>query len=191
MKAAVVDGALYLDERNWPDDGADTIVKDSQPRDVAAALGVVANGAHEPAALATQKRTALRAETELLYEALAAHAPVSIPSQSFYFGPVYAAITKLRAANVSVRILVATRDATARELPALKRLRDRGVDMRVTQSDEKMVFSGHASWISSANATAGLEDTIDWGLRSRDARFTQTLRQCFEENWTRARPFGG
>ena len=36
MKAAVVDGVAFLDDRNWPDDGRDTIVRTADRDDVAA-----------------------------------------------------------------------------------------------------------------------------------------------------------
>src|SRR5476651_1066804 len=45
LKAAVVDGLAWLDDRNWASGGAERIVRDSDPDDVAAVASAVAGGA--------------------------------------------------------------------------------------------------------------------------------------------------
>ena len=170
MKEARVDGQVYLDDRNWPDDGRDTILR-------------VSPG--EP--FATQKDEALRREARTIYQAADRGESVDVESESFGFGRIYAAI-KYAVAKVPVRLLVAQRDVTARSLPALERMQAAGVVVRSGPDDEKFALSEREGWAGSANASAGVPNQSDWGLRIFDRPLVERLRARFERNWSEATP---
>ena len=113
-KAALVDGTLFLDDRNWPDDGADTIVRDDFPRDEQIVRDAVAGAVDAPTPFfAVAKREALASEARLLHEA---HAGDDVIVESESFGAnnrVYSAIDALRRAGAHVRLLVSARDLRA------------------------------------------------------------------------------
>ena len=189
MKSARIDGALYLDDRNWPDDGVDTIVRDTDSRDAQAVSDAMRAKPTDGAPLATQKDAALRREARSIYHAAEAHQPVAVESESFGFGRVYAALTVAARQHVPVRLLVAQRDVTARSEPALRRLAGEGVAVRLSQNDEKMAVCGDQAWLGSANATAGRKDQMDWGLRIFDPAIVSALKRRFEQNWNAATDF--
>lgn len=168
LKSARVDGAVFLDDRNWPDDGRDTIVR-------------VTGGA----SFATHKDEALRREARTIYRAADRGEPVDVETESFGFGRIYAAL-KYAAARAKVRLLVSQRDVTARSAPALERLRAAGVAIRAGPDDEKMAVSAGEVWIGSANATAGVPQQSDWGMRIFDAPVAGAMRARFARNWDAA-----
>lgn len=170
LKEARIDGAVYLDDRNWPGDDRDTILRVDPAEN-----------------FATQKDDALRREARTIYRAADARAPVDVETESFGFGRIYAAL-KYAAARAPVRLLVARRDVTPRSLPALRRLQAAGVTVRTGDDDEKLAVTPREAWVGSANASAGVPDQSDWGLRIFDGALVQALRARFERNWTSAQP---
>jgi phosphatidylserine/phosphatidylglycerophosphate/cardiolipin synthase-like enzyme len=193
-KAALVDGSLFLDDRNWPDDGADTIVRDDFPRDEQIVRDAVAGEEDAPTPFfAVAKREALASEARLLYEA---HAGDDVIVESESFGAsnrVYSAIDALGRQGAHVRLLVSARDmrGNANEQGALKKLAADGVGVRVVDADEKLaVVSGTRGWIGSANATVAFDhpDQLDWGARTDAPSILVHLRQTFEKRWQSAQP---
>ena len=173
LKSARVDGTIFLDDRNWPDDGRDTIVR-------------VAGGA----SYATHKDDALRREARTIYRAADRGDAVDVETESFGFGRIYAAL-KYAAQHSKVRLLVSQRDVTARSRPALERLRAAGVDVRAGPDDEKMAVSGSEVWLGSANASAGVPEQSDWGMRIFEPPVVGAMRARFERNWEGAAALTG
>lgn len=172
-KVARVDGALYLDDRNWPDDGSDTIVRDDPPR----------------GDVAFTKRVALRSEANLLREGQRGGDDVIVESESFGRGNrVYSALERAARGGAHVRVLVNARDLqnNARELAAIRNLEADGASVRVCDADEKLaVVNGTQGWIGSANATAAFSfpDQRDWGARTDTPQVLAHLRRVFEARW--------
>ena len=78
-----------------------------------------------------------------------------------------------------------------REARLLERLAAAGARVRVANrdGDEKLCVAGARGWVGSANATAALPGTVDWGLRTRDRAVVDGLRAAFAREWNSARPF--
>lgn len=187
MKAAVCEGVAYLDDRNWPGDGQDTIVRDDFEPDVAAIDGAIRHTAAPPTKwFWTQKAAALAGETRLLYGAQHA-ARVDVESESFGYDGAYGALKKLAAQGVHCRLLVAERDVTAKSKPALEKLKADGVDVRTGNFDEKMaIVDGSRAWTGSANATFGYPQQTDWGLRTDAPDVVHTLQAHFDDHWAQS-----
>ncbi|MEO6912545.1 MAG: phospholipase D-like domain-containing protein [Candidatus Baltobacteraceae bacterium] len=185
MKAAVVDGVAFLDDRNWPSDGEDFIVRDSFPGDAGAIVDALRGDRSGPNRFFwTHKSDALSGEACLLYGATHARG-VEIESESFgYSRRVYGAIKLLAEHHVSVRLLVSARDLNPKEQQALERLQQAGVDVRTCDLDEKMALVENRAWIGSSNATFGVDDQIDWGLRTDAPPVLATLHARFGYNWS-------
>ncbi len=192
LKAAVVDGVAYLDDANFRTDGAETVVRDPDPADVAA-IEAVMNGGDDrvfAGALRLRKRDALADEAATI-AAGAGHA-IAVESESFGSGSfVYGALKARALAHDPVRLLVAGRelrsDRSGRERAALRTLAAAGVDVRVTDSNEKLAVAGGGGWVGSANATFAGNDEDDWGLSTRDPATVEALRERFARNWEAAR----
>lgn len=184
LKAAVCDGVAYLDDRNWPDDGADTIVRDNFPSDIAAIDGALLR-ADTPATkwFWTAKAQALAGETRLLYSAYRAR-QVDVESESFGREGAYGALKALAADGVHCRLLVARRDVNPKSQQALQELERDGVQVRAGDFDEKMAMvDGARAWVGSANATWGYPKQLDWGMRTDSANVVRTLESHFNAHW--------
>lgn len=184
LKAAVCDGVAYLDDRNWPGDGEDSILRDDFRDDVAAIKGAVLHEHARPARwFWTNKAPALAGETRLLYDAQ--HATrVDVESESFGRGGAYGALKRLAAAGVRCRLLVSQRDVNPTSQAALEELQRDGVQVRVGDFDEKMAVVDDArAWTGSANATYGYSDQVDWGMRSDSPDVVHMLESHFESHW--------
>ncbi|HTX56349.1 MAG TPA: phospholipase D-like domain-containing protein [Candidatus Acidoferrales bacterium] len=191
-KAALVDGTLFLDDRNWPDDGADTIVRDDFASDAQIVRDAVAGREDAPTPFfAVAKRESLASEARLLHEA---HRGDDVILESESFGAdnrVYAALDAAGRAGAHVRLLVSARDlqGNANERGALEKLARDGVAVRVCDDDEKFaVVEGTRGWLGSSNATAAFDhpDQIDWGARTDAPPILDHLRQAFEQRWATA-----
>jgi len=175
-KELQVDGALYLDDRNWG--AGDVVVRDDDPADPS---------------IATRKRAALASEAAMLRgTADAADAPI-VESESFgCCNAVFSAVDALAKRGLAPRVLVCDRElrGNARERAMLDRLAAGGAQVRVTAATDKLALAGGNAWIGSANATAAiaLPDTIDWGTCTRDAAIVAAVRERLERNWDGARP---
>ena len=193
-KAALVDGELFLDDRNWPDDGADTIVRDDFPRDRQIVADAVAGREDAPTPFfAVAKREALAAEARLLREARGGD-DVIVESESFGANNrVFRALDSLGQAGARVRLLVSARDlqGNTNEAGALRKLSGDGVTVRVCDADEKLaVVRDSRGWIGSANATAAFDhpDQLDWSARTDAASILAHLRRTFDARWKSATP---
>ena len=192
LKGAVVDGELFLDDRNWPDDGADTIVRDSFPRD-AAMVRDAANGTGDAANgfFSARKRDALASEARLLREARAGD-EVIVESESFGGrNSAYSAIDDAAKRGAHVRLLVSSRDLqnNPNERAAIAHLQADGVAARACDGDEKFtVVAGERGWLGSSNASAAFNkpDQLDWGLRTDDAKILSHLKVVFDKRWQNA-----
>jgi phosphatidylserine/phosphatidylglycerophosphate/cardiolipin synthase-like enzyme len=192
-KAALVDNQLFLDDRNWPDDGADTIVRDTFSTDAAVVRDAVAGKEDRPTPFfSVVKRGSLASEARLLHEA---HEGDDVIVESESFGAnnrVYRAIEDAAHAGAHVRLLVSSRDLQGNvdEKGALAKLAAAGVGVRVCDADEKLaVVEGTRGWLGSTNATVAFDhpDQLDWGARTDTPAIVSHLRAVFETRWA----FGG
>lgn len=183
LKGAVCDGVAYLDERNWPLTGADTIVRDTRARDIAALrAALLQRHARAGEDFWTSQSRALAAETRLL--TASHHAQVDVESESFGYGDTYAALKRLASEGVHCRLLVDERALTARARAALEHLHADGVQVRTGEFDEKMAIADASrAWLGSANATFGYPGQIDWGLRTDAPGLVRVLQAHFDDHW--------
>jgi len=198
LKAAAVDGVVWLDDRNWASGGAERILRDSDPDDVAAVSSAVAGGPGSDGHLATTKSGAQRLEAGVI--ARAGAAPLSVESESFGNGAIYKALLHRAQAHQPTRLIVAGREAgepaNHTERAHLARLAALGVEVRVGDPrrgdlDEKLAVAGNEAWVGSANATyaRGADGAQrDWGIATRAPAVVDGLRSAVERNWSNAHP---
>jgi hypothetical protein len=187
LKAAAVDAALFLDDRNWTG-GNDTIVQTTSRRDLAAARAAIAGRETRLGALALRKDRALAYEARLIRTARGDR--VDCESESFSASPVFRALLGAARRGRHVRLLVAAHEVRGgggrHERAALRALVDAGVEVRACGSDEKFCVTADGAWLGSANATGGEPHTVDWGRRTRSAAIVATLARHFEASWRAA-----
>lgn len=193
MKAAVVDGQVFLDDRNWPQHGPNTVVSTTDVGDVAVMRGALAGERAANQHLATWKGQAIQLELDVI--AAGAGDAISCETESFGSGPLASALEQRARTGTHVRLLVAARDlrANARESAELRRMAQAGVQVRIESggqgdSDEKFCVASGNAWIGSANATGAFPDTVDWGVRTKDAAIATALRARFDQAWSAALP---
>jgi len=200
MKAAVVDGVAWLDDRNWAGSGSETVIRDSDRDDVAAVADGLAGGTGADGHLRTHKGAAQYLEADVI--ARAGPAPLLVESESFGSGLIYNALLHRAQAHEPSRLIVAGREALQAgprgdvERHRLARLASFGVDIRVGSGgdddlDEKLAVAPGNAWVGSTNATyarAAAGEQLDWGLATRDPGLVDTLRARFERNWQLAKP---
>jgi phosphatidylserine/phosphatidylglycerophosphate/cardiolipin synthase-like enzyme len=189
MKAAAIDDAVYLSDRNWTSRSrAEVVLQDALPQDKPIVLHAVDGTPGSNGHLWTRKGDALQAEARVL--ASNASHDAAMETESFGSGTkVYDALTARRARGDRVRLIVAALEERSKgqnaERAALARLAAAGVEIRVGTSGEKIALDGEYGWLGSANATRGLANQIDWGMTTQGA-MTAALREKFEENWSAA-----
>jgi len=194
-KAAIVDGRVYLDDRNWSSGRRDTIVVDSIAADVASMKQAIDGEVPAPrTAFAAMKSDALRLERDTI---TSSRGPLDVETEVIGSSPVSKAL-RLAAKHGSVRLIVSNAELQhdPRERKTLRKLAAAGVQIRVGNSrsgvgNEKFCISGDEAWVGSANATwcghgAGLSD---WGLRTNGRDITAALHQRFDDNWNRSQAF--
>jgi phosphatidylserine/phosphatidylglycerophosphate/cardiolipin synthase-like enzyme len=198
LKAAVVDGTAWLDDRNWATSGPERILRDTQADDVAAVRSAVAGDRGADGHLATTKSGALRLEADVIVQTGAA--PLVVESESFGSGTVYNALLHRAKAGLPIRLIVAGREVAesvhGREGKRLARLAALGVEVRVGDPqrgdlNEKLAVGGDDGWVGSANATdayGSFGAQRDWGMATRAPGVVADLRASFERNWRAARP---
>lgn len=190
LKGAVIDRTVFLDDRNWPGDGGDTIVRD----DFALDSGMVRDAAsgvedRSTSFFSVRKRDALASEARLIDEARPGD-DVIAESESFGEGNrVYTALDAAAKRGAHVRVLVADRElqGSDNERAAIDRLTKDGAQVRVCSADEKFAVVRNArGWLGSANATAAFDhpDQLDWGLRTDDNAILTHVREAFELRWS-------
>lgn len=191
IKTAICDGAAYLDDRNFPSSGADTILRDDTPADVADVVAAL-NGlpASPKGSISITKAAALNAETKMLREAIGARR-VEVQSESFGGSSgVYGALRMLAARGVQCKLSVAKHALNPKEALALEKMQRAGVEVRIGTSDEKMALvDGTIAWVGSANATSPFYGSSDWGLCTSGRCVVNAVQRHFDANWNRAQPF--
>lgn len=190
LKAAIVDGAAFLDDRNFTARG-DGLVRDDGVDDVHATRDAMLGRRHDPATatFATYKDEALDLEERLL----ASTAPgddVVVETESFGYGKqIYPELVKLAKAGRHVRLLVnaLALHQSVRAQSAVAHVEAAGVEVRACSSTEKFALCGSRGWFGSADATFDVHHERDWGVRSDDASLCDPLRVAFEKRWKTAR----
>jgi|SRR5579884_657226 len=185
MKAAVCDGAAFLDDCNWNASG-DTVIEDTSRAHVRAVReAALQHGGARCGNLALDKAHAIAREAALL------RAPrvqtVRLESEALHPCAVTARLRQLARAGVRVRVLLSQRcvrgdPATLSEVRSLQR---DGVVFRVARSGEKFAVAGNRAWVGSADATGTRfdGDRIEWAIATRDANIVGALRRRFTERW--------
>jgi phosphatidylserine/phosphatidylglycerophosphate/cardiolipin synthase-like enzyme len=190
MKAAICDGAAYLDDRNWSGGAGDTIVRDGSAPHVRALRDAILTGKpYVSASFATTKRGAIASEQRLIRSAGAQSRRVDVESESFdHGGEVYSALLDLAKRGVRCRLIVAPRVKNPAELKDVQRLRAAGVAVRFANADEKFAVAGSRAWIGSANASCVPcnPDAVEWGLCTRARRIAAALQSTFDRTWAQA-----
>lgn len=192
-KTVVADDTLFLDDRNFPDDGADTILADSFAPDVRAARDGALGQEDAPNwYFSMEKRPSLASEARLIASCDTTEDLV-VESESFGAdNAVYRAIDMGAKAGLRPRVLVNARalEGNARESQAIAHLVADGAAVRATDAAEKFTLAGLRGWIGSSNATIAFQhpDQLDWGMRSDDQALVAVLRRRFEARWEAAMP---
>jgi hypothetical protein len=188
MKAVLVDGVAYLDDRNFPPGGRDTIVATSDARDVALVRRALEGHSGVAGRLATEKLDALELEAGAIREGRGDR--VDVESEGFGFSPVSKALRARALGGAQVRLLISAgelRHAGTQERRVLAQLADAGVSVRVGTTNEKLCVAGDRGWVGSANATFP-DPMLDWGLDVRTKPVVDALRAAFARNWDAGRP---
>ncbi len=191
LKAAVVDGVAYLNDRNWTG-GRDTVLRLDDPAEVGLVRAAIEGGATgSDGSLATAKGAALELEAQVIRDG--AGAAVDAESEALGSGPgPYAALEARARGGARVRLIVSSAELRgrggARERAALAALARAGVAVRVGSArsgagNEKLCVAGDAAWTGSANATYGQPAQCDWGVRTHDPALVGALRARFARNW--------
>jgi hypothetical protein len=191
LKAAIVDGVAYLDDRNWPERGGDSIVAVNDTRDVAALRSAIDGAPRSGPHVATRKTEALALEVGLL-AAAPPRAAVACETESIGESRVVDRLCARAHLGERVRVLVdehalgAGKNVSA--AAALRRLARAGAEVRVCDGAEKFAIAGGRAWLGSANATSGDASALDWGLRTRNRALVAGLQGRFEARWAGAEP---
>lgn len=178
LKAALCDGVAYLDDRNWPARGGDTVVADDDPRDVALVRATLAGRAGTDDALATRKDAALAREAALIDGARGA--PVVLATESFGAGPISVALRRHAASGAPTTLVVDQRRLSPPQRALVEHLRSQGVRVRTSDADEKLLLAGGAVWLGSANASCAYGERgaqTEWGIVSRDPALVARVRE--------------
>lgn len=197
LKAAVVDGRAYLDDRNWTTSGHDTILTTTDAPDVALVRDAIEGRPSFNDHLATSKQRALDLETDVIRTGTGDRIDVESESLGTFGGP-YTQLKARARAGAHVRLIVSDNELRSaygkQERSALRALAHVGVEIRVGGSrsgvgNEKLCVAGDAAWAGSANASYGDRCAADWGLRTKDGAVVEALRARFEANWSASRPY--
>ena len=190
MKAAIVDGTAYLDDRNWAAVDRDTIVALDDTGSVAALDAAFDGRPATQGQLATEKQCAVALEAQLIREA--AGDRIDVETESFGATIVSTALAERVAGGTHMRLLVCDAElrgkSGARERSALAKLAAAGVQIESTARTEKLCIAAGQGWVGSANATFSPKPTLDWGLRTSDPALVFALGGAFERNWAAGRP---
>lgn len=188
IKAVVLDGRLYLSDRNWTWRSTDAIViSDSLPGDRVLVERSLSGQSGANDHLWTRKADALWAEANVL--AVAHSHVIRVSSESFGGGTaVYARLVQRKKAGDEVRLLIAGSEyvRSQAEQRAVSGLLMLGVQIRLSSSNEKMAIDGTSVWMGSANATAGLRNQLDFGMVVSSNSIATRLREQFDHEWKNA-----
>ncbi len=192
-KAILADDQLFLDDRNWADDDAETILRDDFAADQTAVADAVNGTGDKPTPFfSIRKRDALASEARLVHSA---HEDDDVIVESESFGAqnrVYYALDDLAKEGMKPRLLVAAQDLTnnPHERDALQALERDGVQVRVIDADEKFALVGKRGWVGSTNASPAFDkpDQLDWGMRTDQTEIVTHLHDVFETRWNASVP---
>jgi len=189
LKAALVDGACFLDDRNWPGDGRDTIVE-TGARGVRAAVAAALAG--RPSAgrgFATEKARALALEAATVR---GAHTDrIDVETETFGSSALSRALRTRARRGERVRLIVSAEafaHATPRERSAVRQLARAGVHVRLGGAGEKLCVAGDRGWVGSANADVAPAPMLDWGACTRDRALLGAFARSFARDWREASP---
>lgn len=190
VKAAMLDGVLWLDDRNFPRKGPDLVVRDDDPADACAATSWLdGSGAHSDR-LTFTKHDALAQEAAAI--AAAPHGEIDVSTEDIGTGAVEVALRGRLTAGDHVRLLVDRAECTSPSArSALALLEKAGAEIRSHKALDKLAVTGDSAWMGSANATYPDPRTAaqsDWGLVTTQADAVVTLGQRFDEVWNAASP---
>jgi hypothetical protein len=194
MKSAIVDDQVFLDDRNWPDDGRDTVVRDTFRGDVELVRGAQDGKTPRGKGLfAVGKRDALYVESRVLENAKAGD-NIIVETESFGYSYPYFKLERDATAGAHVRVLVNAHDlaGNAGERAAIERVIHAGAEVRVCDDDEKFaVVNGSRGFVGSANLSGVFKgpDQIDWGLRTGSYDVLAHVSSVFDQRWKSARAF--
>jgi phosphatidylserine/phosphatidylglycerophosphate/cardiolipin synthase-like enzyme len=190
LKAAVIDGAVYLSDRNWSSGhGREVVIRDPYPGDRLLVERAIFGQGGSNDHLWLRKADALAAEARLVAQR-ASH-DVFVESESFGSGtPLFDILLARAREHDSVHLIVAAFEyrRSAAEQRAIAELMREGVNVRVGTSGEKLALDGSNLWIGSANATRGLPNQIDFGFIFHDRDLAAQIRAQYEANWNGATP---
>ena len=185
LKAAVVDGVAFLDDRNWAARGEETIVRDDDPTDVEAVRKAIAGQPAVGGSVALEKSAALAVEAAMIRTAPGD--TIDMASESFGGCIVSAALAARAAAGTHVRLEVDAQilaaDRSGRERMLLAHLAAKGVEIRAVATNAKVTVCGDRAWLGSANATYAPGPMSDWGLTTADPAIVDALRTTFARIW--------
>jgi len=188
LKAAVVDGRAFLDDRNWTP--SDDLVETGAATDVACVAAAIDGRPTSTADLAITKADAIAREANTI--ACGSAKELDCASESFGASVVSAALARKAAAGVHVRLIVsdrALRHGSPNERHALAKLAAAGVEIRAGASTDKLCINGSAAWLGSANATfSPPPPMLDWGLSTTDPALVARAAATFARDWNAARP---
>lgn len=184
LKAVVVDGGaggVFVSDRNWTARGS--LVLALPARFALPIERAILGDPHSDGPLTTTKGESLAAEAAMLHGATRW---IVFESESFgAYNPVYDALYSAAQRGVRVTVLVAQREFydSAQERDALARLEGVGVHTALSHNDQKIaVVDGRIGWLGSSNATAGVQNQVDWGYTSRDVSFIRALTDAVSED---------
>jgi len=189
-KAAVTDGVAWLDDRNFPSSGPDTLVRDDEAADVAVVCDRIAGGQSTSERIAFTKGAALALEARVLMQSPAGE--LDVATENFGYGAVYGILKRRAEGGDHIRLLADEREAArGQDHQALAHLQAAGVDVRLRHDDDKVALAGGQAWIGSANPTFPLPEQSDWGLITQAAPAVARLHDRFEAAWNdpHDRPF--
>ncbi len=184
VKALLADGRVFLDDRNW----ATRSLVIELPKGAASAVRRAINGDATAAYgdVTFSKGASLRREAQLL---ATARSQIALESESFGAeNPVYDALRAAARRGVAVRVLVNAEDAkdNQREAAAIGALERAGVQVAYTSTTDKLaIIDGRAAWVGSSNASEGVQEQIDWGVTTTDARMLRKIEGTFERATSR------
>jgi phosphatidylserine/phosphatidylglycerophosphate/cardiolipin synthase-like enzyme len=187
LKAAVVDGRAYLDDRNWTPSDSLTTTRDGP--DVACVAAAIDGTITQTPDLAMTKAAAIAREAALIAASPADR--IDCASESFGATSVSKALAARAAAGAHVRLVVSSATlapGSSQELAALTRLAAAGVEIRVANEADKVCVAGQSAWLGSANATFSPgPPMIDWGVTTTDPAIVRAAAATFERDWERGR----
>jgi hypothetical protein len=190
LKAAIVDGRAFLDDRNWT--ATDDLVATSDPADVANVTAAIAGCPQSSGDLALTKAEAVAREASLIANDRGDR--VDCASESFGATSVSVALAKRVASGAHVRLVVserALRGGSPNERHALVRLATAGVELRAGPATDKLCITSSGTWLGSANATfSPPPPMLDWAVTTREPALAGRARATFERDWAASRPIG-